>query len=78
MSSSTNEITGDKLISKAMTSAYRDNYDAIFRKFDEEYAKEQCPYCGIMTINPCDEPQNMCEQAINEVHGAWLNDLNSR
>lgn len=71
-----NEITGDKLTSKAPTAAYLNNYDAIFRKFEEEYEKERCPYCGIMTTNPCDEPQNNCEQAINEVHGAWLNDLN--
>lgn len=73
-----NEITGDKLVSRAATHAYLNNYDTIFCKFDEEYEKEQCPYCGILTNNPCDEPQNMCEQAINEVHGAWLNDLNDR
>jgi hypothetical protein len=40
--------------------------------------KETCPYCGILTNSPCDGPQNNCEQANNKVHGAWLNDLNSR
>lgn len=28
----TNDITGDKLISKVTTDAYRDNYDLIFGK----------------------------------------------
>ena len=65
--------------------AYASNHDAIFggRKhtyiiIDELEGQEACPYCGILTNNPCDEPQNNCEQAINKVHGAWLNDLNSR
>ena len=33
-----NEITGDKLISKKNSDAYRDNYDAIFknRNFDKD------------------------------------------
>jgi hypothetical protein len=31
-----NDITGDALISKTNTDAYRDNYDAIFRKPKEE------------------------------------------
>jgi hypothetical protein len=38
--------------------------------------KETCPYCGIETEDPCDEPQNSCEKAINAVFGDWLNDLN--
>lgn len=50
-------------------------FNETLDEFDEEYEKEQCPYCGIMTNNPCDGPQNNCEQAINEVYGAWLNDL---
>ena len=32
---STNNITGDNLISKANSKAYADNYDRIFRKVDE-------------------------------------------
>ena len=32
---STNNITGDNLISKANTKAFADNYDRIFRKMDE-------------------------------------------
>lgn len=29
---STNDVTGDKLITKASNDSYRDNYDLIFRK----------------------------------------------
>lgn len=29
---STNDITGDKIATKKVTDAYRDNFDAIFRK----------------------------------------------
>ncbi len=50
--SSRNDITGDHLVSKATTDAYRDNYDAIFRKPKIE-AKPAvssdpnvCPDCG--------------------------------
>lgn len=63
---------------------YDKNYDTIFgRKYthvidDELEGQETCLYCGILTESPCDSPQNNCEQAINKVHGAWLNDLNSR
>lgn len=31
-----NDITGDALVSKRNNDAYRDNYDAIFRKPKEE------------------------------------------
>lgn len=37
----TNDITGDKLISKASTEKYRNNYDSIFNK-----CKKQFP-CGL-------------------------------
>jgi hypothetical protein len=32
MTTSKNDITGDDIKSKAASAAYRDNYDAIFRK----------------------------------------------
>lgn len=32
---STNDITGDKIATKPATDAYRDHYDAIFRKEDQ-------------------------------------------
>lgn len=55
------------------------NYDTIFgRKYVQQEMPdmETCPYCGILTESPCDAPPaDYCEQAINEVHGAWLNDL---
>jgi hypothetical protein len=45
-------------------------------EIDEESEKERCAYCGVLVENPCDEPPaDYCEQAINVVHGAWLNDL---
>lgn len=59
--------------------AYDTNYDRIFgRKYTSQESWETCPYCGIKTENPCDEPQNLCEKAINVVHGQWLNDLNTK
>jgi hypothetical protein len=36
---SKNDITGDDIKSKAATSAYRDNYDAIFRKSNVAVSK---------------------------------------
>lgn len=63
---------------------YDKNYDTILGRkythviYDELEGQETCPYCGILTNNPCDAPQNNCVTAINKVHGAWLNDLNSR
>ena len=33
---STNDVTGDRLVSKATTKAYGDNYDLIFKKQVEE------------------------------------------
>ena len=35
-----NDITGDSISSRAPSSAYRDNYDAIFRKKEERVATE--------------------------------------
>ena len=35
---STNDITGDALRTRPATDAYRDNYDAIFRKPELTYA----------------------------------------
>lgn len=42
---SKNDITGDALVSKAATQAYRDNYDLIFRK-DETPSDEQLQQFG--------------------------------
>ncbi len=31
---------------------------------------ERCPFCGIMTLSPCDEPPpDICEQAITATRG---------
>lgn len=59
--------------------AYDTNYDAIFgRKYTAPEADyELCPFCGIRAETVCEGlPADTCEQAINVVHGAWLNDLN--
>lgn len=47
----TNDITGDKLVSKASNDAYRDNWDAIFGKKEvivEERipGPDDCKTCG--------------------------------
>lgn len=36
MATASNEITGDKLQTKVTSQAFRDNYDAIFRKPKEQ------------------------------------------
>lgn len=52
---------------------YGTNYDNIFgRKYVQQEMPdlEQCPFCGIMTDNPCDTPPpDICEQAINVTYG---------
>ncbi len=61
--------------------AYDTNYDRIFgRKYTAPEADyEQCPYCGIRAEEVCDNPPpDMCDKAINVVHGQWLNDLNTK
>ena len=66
---SVNDITGDAIRTRAPTDAYRNNYDKIFGK-EEEPELEKCPYCGIMTADPCDSPPpDICEQAINKLYG---------
>lgn len=70
---SINDITGDKIMTKVISNTYRDNYGKIFgNKYNsnmDEY-KEKCPYCGILTDNPCDSPPpDICEQAINVTYG---------
>ena len=35
---SKNDITGDRLVTKTTSDAYRDNYDAIFRKDKQKEA----------------------------------------
>lgn len=46
---SVNDITGDKLISKAANEKYRSNYDAIFKKCKKQFP---CELKGD-TINEC-------------------------
>lgn len=41
MSTSKNDITGDLIKNRAPSEAYRNNYDAIFRKKDAEQHHEQ-------------------------------------
>jgi hypothetical protein len=66
----TNDITGDRLISKVPTELYRSNYAKIFGPKDDDQGSERCPFCGILTDNPCDSvPANTCEQAINKFYG---------
>lgn len=45
-----NEVTGDKLISKSSTQEYRDNFDRIFKKKSKEKKK---------TIDPPEEEENV-------------------
>lgn len=40
---STNEHTGDSLRTKPASDAYRDNYDAIFRKPDPQPGPDNAP-----------------------------------
>ena len=55
MTTAKNNITGDSLVSKPNTDAYRNNWDRIFGKNktepvvipDEEFIKDKCPECGI-------------------------------
>lgn len=36
---------------------------------DEQPEIEKCPYCGILSENPCESPPpDYCEQAINAVY----------
>lgn len=44
---SINDITGDKIATKSVTEAYRDNYDRIFRKKPEPAAEGRivCKTC---------------------------------
>lgn len=60
--------------------AYDTNYERIFgRKYTAQEAWETCPYCGIKVENPCDSlPANLCDKAVNIVHGQWLNDINTK
>lgn len=46
---SKNDITGDRLVSKQVSEAYRDNWDAIFKKPEPKKAPDEvtgfCPIC---------------------------------
>ena len=42
---SKNDVTGDKLITKKTTDAYRDGYDAIFKKKEKDRSKCVCKDC---------------------------------
>ena len=48
----TNDITGDKLISKTNTKAYEDRYDLIFRKQVEGNKVPSPPTSVINTTSP--------------------------
>jgi len=43
--STTNDVTGDSLTSKASTKKYRDNYDNIFKTSKEEIRPESGKMC---------------------------------
>ena len=45
-----NEITGDKLISKKNSDAYRDNYDAIFNKKAEKVVEEKFHWWPLLLL----------------------------
>lgn len=54
----TNDITGDRLVSKAPTDTYRNNYDAIF-------SVKKCNFCGLTLKDPCTSLQSdYCEKAL--------------
>lgn len=59
------------IVSKVPTTEYRANYAKIFGPAKtEEPELEKCPYCGIMTADPCDSlPPSYCEQALDKVYG---------
>jgi len=44
-----NDVTGDSLITKAPTDAYRANYDAIFKKKDELKEEVRIDILGELT-----------------------------
>lgn len=45
MEMSHNPITGDKLVTKKTSDAYRDGYDAIWGKKEKERSKCSCETC---------------------------------
>jgi len=54
---STNEITGARLVSKANTKEYNDNYDKIFKK-EKNLEVKLCNNCG----EPNDSNQEVCSK----------------
>lgn len=46
---STNDITGDKIITKVSTDTYRNNYDMIFKK------TKPCAFCAGFVNPKCEE-----------------------
>ena len=50
MMATTNDVTGDSLITKASTDNYRSNYDAIFKKNKQEFTPEAIEQAIIQKI----------------------------
>ena len=61
---SVNEITGARLVSKANTKEFEDNYDLIFGKKENKIDKQiTCTNCGAL-LNELDVTCNNCGQVI--------------
>lgn len=58
---SKNDITGDRLVTKVSSPAFRNNYDAIFKK-----PPFKCVFCGAPSwIDPSDQlpPPDYCHES---------------
>jgi rubrerythrin len=61
---STNDITGARLVSKANTKEFEDNYDLIFGKKEDKVDKQiTCTNCGTL-VNDNDVTCYNCGQVI--------------
>lgn len=66
MTTAKNDITGDTIASKASSQAFRDNFDAIFRKKTHEPENE--PECSEHATPAPAELEEAVDRAIKSAH----------